>query len=124
MFGSFRNTYSIISSYTIIQSRPFPNVMFCCITILSQLLFVGTSVLRSHPPPLLLTLTSLPYRECLLVSRRLPKFLNFLSDRVITNTPEMLYVALYFHPYNTDFAHFSNVIFTLCVWPFAFSFAM
>lgn len=37
--------------------------------------------------------------------RRFPKFLDYLSGRVVTNTPEMLYVPLYSQTYNTDFAH-------------------
>jgi hypothetical protein len=37
------------------------------------------------------------YRTKLLARRMLPKFLNFLSDRVITSTPELsLHSALFF----------------------------
>jgi hypothetical protein len=84
--------------------------MFCCITISSYFLLIflfRISVLRTHPPPCLLTLFSFPYRECLLVKRRLPKFLNILSDRVVTNTPEMsLIPALFFKGFNdADFAN-------------------
>ena len=44
-----------------------------------------------------LTFISFPYRKCLLVKRGLPKFLDPLSDRVVTNTPEMsLNTALIF----------------------------